>query len=137
MPRPRNPAGHQAEGPGAAAGGEGRAPDLWLEEDRLSCWCIPRHCRPARCTGLETWLSVPAVVVGAVTAACGCCPPRRGGPGVPVSPPGGWQWVCNMHRACSTLGVQGVHRVRYVSHVRVALLAEGCPLHRVCPTQQR
>lgn len=26
MPRPRNPAGHQAEGPGAAVGGEGRAP---------------------------------------------------------------------------------------------------------------
>lgn len=76
MPRPQNPAGHRAEGQGAAAGGEGRTPDLWLEEERLSCSRVPRRRRPARCTGLETWLSAlaEAAVVGAVTAACGCCP---------------------------------------------------------------
>lgn len=37
---------HRAEGPGAAAGGEGRGPDLWTEEERLSCSCVPWCDRP-------------------------------------------------------------------------------------------
>lgn len=80
MPRPRIPAGRQAEGRGAAAGGEGWPPDLWLEEERLSCSCVPLRTRDA------------AIGAG---GGCGCwsgdgclrllCPPR----GVPVTPPGG------------------------------------------------
>jgi len=134
MPQPRDPAGHHAEGPGAAAAGEGRAPDLRLEEERLSCRCVPRRYRPACCAGLETWLSVPAeaAAAGVVMTACGCCPPRRW-PGGPRQPPR--RVTVGVRRAqgafCSRRARGGLGAQVQVVVPAEGGLQSGCHLHRV------
>lgn len=121
-------------------GGDRGAPGLWLEDERLSRWCVHRRYRPARGAGLETWLSVlgVAAVVGAVAAACGCFHPRPGVAQGSLSAPPPRRVTLGVQHAQGMSYTRGALRVTRTGHaVADGVSRSGCPLLSGCRSRQR